>query len=82
MAAKRRILGSQSILGNCLSARHRNDVSSEEATEKMSQRYFCPAEYSTKTKPKTNPKKLSLGLVLGFVCTPLGKNIFGSFSFI
>ena len=23
--------------------------------EKMSQRYFCPAEYTTKPKPKTNP---------------------------
>ena len=40
-------------------------------TRKMSQRYFCPAEYT-----------LSLGLVLVFLlvwCTPLGKNIVGSF---
>ena len=60
----------------------------------MSQRYFCPVEYTTKTKPKINkktnpnpnpiPKKdplsLGLGLVLGFglVCTPLIKNIVGS----
>ena len=59
-------------------------------TRKRSQRYFWPAEYTTKTKPKTNlktnpnPKNkliISLGLVLGFglVCTPLGKNIVGSF---
>ena len=53
----------------------------------MSQQYFCPTEYTSKTKPKTNPKKLIQGLglvsglVLGFglVCTPLGKNIVGSF---
>ena len=57
----------------------------------MSQRYFCPAEYTTKTKPKkTNPNPkiklrvgldLDLELVLGFglVCTPLGKNIVDSF---
>ena len=25
-------------------------------TRKMSQRYFCPAEYTTKPKPKANPK--------------------------
>ena len=30
-------------------------------TRKMSQRYFCPAEYTIKTKPKTNPKILNLG---------------------
>ena len=46
-------------------------------TRKMSQLYFCPAEYTTKPKPKTNPKpnpkqikfrdRVSvLGLVLGF----------------
>ena len=30
-------------------------------TRKMSQRYFCPAEYTTKTKPKPkpNPKKIT-----------------------
>ena len=39
----------------------------------MCQRYFCPAEYITKTKPETNPNPnplvflLGLGLVLGFV---------------
>ena len=48
----------------------------------MSQRYFCPAEYTTKTKPKTNLKTLTLNLVLvlglGLVCTPLGKHFVGS----
>ena len=49
-------------------------------TRKMSQRYFSPAEYATKTKPETNQKLtptltlkcflglgLGFGLVLGFV---------------
>ena len=42
-------------------------------TRKMSQRYFSPAEYATKTKPETNQKltptltlKCFLGLGLGF----------------
>ena len=44
-------------------------------TRKTSQRYFCPAEYTTETKPKTkqktkpnpNPKKQQLRLGLGLV---------------
>ena len=45
-------------------------------TRKMSQRYFCPAEYTTKAKPKNLTQNLvsffrflglGLGLVLGFV---------------
>ena len=60
----------------------------------MSQRYFCPAEYTTKTKPKTNQTAkpnsnsnskpnlifcLFCFLVFRLVCTPLGKTIVGSF---
>ena len=51
-------------------------------TRKMSQRYFCPADYTTKTKPnpETNPKlRVRVSLGFGLVCTPLGKNIVGSF---
>ena len=31
----------------------------EGVTTKMSQRYFCPAEYTIKTKPETNQKTKS-----------------------
>ena len=57
-------------------------------TRKMSQQYFCPAEYITKTKPKTNQKanpnpKPKVVSVMGYrfwlsVYTLLGKNIVGS----
>ena len=48
------------------------------ATRKMSQRYFCPAEYtlSQNLKVTLTLTFLSLGLGFGLVCTPLGKNIF------
>ena len=42
----------------------------------MSQRYFCPVEYTLRPKPKTNPKLR----VTCLVCTPLVKHIAGSFS--
>ena len=32
----------------------RRTVNNNGKSRKMSQRYFCPAEYTTKTKPKTN----------------------------
>ena len=38
----------------------------------MSQRYFCSAEYTTKTKPKTNQKKQTLNLNLTLKNNNLG----------
>ena len=56
-------------------------------TRKMGQRYFCPAEYTIKTKPKTNQKtKPNPQVQSQFQSqfqsqwyTLLGKNIIGSF---
>ena len=36
---------------------HRKALNNNGYDQKMSQRYFCPAEYTTKTKPKTNQKR-------------------------
>ena len=47
---------------------HCDTLWAESPLRKVSQQYFCPAEYSTKTKPKTNPNpKLSLFFRLGLV---------------